>query len=214
MRRETESPLPHQAAETEHALGFVIADVSDKGVPAAMFMALSRSLVRASALDGSSPAPSLVRANRWITRDSESGMFVTIFYGILHPETGTLRFCCAGHNPPLLFRARNRTAIELKSAGIALGVLEEVTLSEDEVVIEPDDILFCYTDGVTEALNPAGEAFGIERLVALIDEQRTATAAEISAALTSTLQNFCDGPIFDDVTLVVIKRVAQGESMA
>ncbi|HMP41135.1 MAG TPA: SpoIIE family protein phosphatase [Roseiflexaceae bacterium] len=214
LRRETESPLPHQAAETEHALGFVIADVSDKGVPAAMFMALSRSLVRASALDGSSPAPSLVRANRWITRDSESGMFVTIFYGILHPETGTLRFCCAGHNPPLLFRARNRTAIELKSAGIALGVLEEVTLSEDEVVIEPDDILFCYTDGVTEALNPAGEAFGIERLVALIDEQRTATAAEISAALTSTLQNFCDGPIFDDVTLVVIKRVAQGESMA
>jgi serine phosphatase RsbU (regulator of sigma subunit)/putative methionine-R-sulfoxide reductase with GAF domain len=208
MRREVERLSPDQAAMTRQALGFVIADVSDKGVPAAMFMALARSLVRASALDGSSPANALVRANRWITRDSESGMFVTVFYGILHPESGALRFCCAGHNPPILFRAADRTAVELRSVGIALGVLEEITLAEDEVAMAPDDILFSYTDGVTEATNPAGEAFGVERLIALIDQHRAQSAEEISAALTTALQIFCDGPVFDDVTLIVIKRGA------
>ena len=88
-----------------------------------MFMALSRSLVRAAALDGSSPAVALARANRWITRDSESAMFVTLFYGILQTESGLLRFACAGHNPPLLFRAAGGPPIELATPGIALGVL-------------------------------------------------------------------------------------------
>jgi serine phosphatase RsbU (regulator of sigma subunit) len=135
-------------------------------------------------------------------------MFVTVFYGILHPESGALRFCCAGHNPPILFRAADRTAVELRSVGIALGVLEEITLAEDEVAMAPDDILFSYTDGVTEATNPAGEAFGVERLIALIDQHRAQSAEEISAALTTALQIFCDGPVFDDVTLIVIKRGA------
>jgi serine phosphatase RsbU (regulator of sigma subunit)/putative methionine-R-sulfoxide reductase with GAF domain len=190
--------------------GFVIADVSDKGVPAAMFMALSRSLVRAAALDGSSPAVALTRANRWITRDSESAMFVTLFYGVLQPENGLLHYTCAGHNPPLLFRADGSAPIELKTPGIALGVLEHATLGEDAVTIAPGDILVCYTDGVTEAINAAEEPFGIPRLIEVVAAQRDLSAAHLLDAINAALLAFTGGlPPFDDLTMVVLKRAAE-----
>ncbi len=191
-------------------LGFVIADVSDKGVAAAMFMALSRSLVRAAALDGSSPAVALGRANRWITRDSESAMFVTLFYGVLQPENGLLCYTCAGHNPPLLFQARGGAPIELKTPGIALGVLEHATLGEDEVTIAPGDTLVCYTDGVTEAINGTDEPFGVARLVEVVATHRDRSAAGLLDAINAALQAFTgDRPLFDDVTMVVVKRAAE-----
>lgn len=189
-------------------LGFVIADVSDKGVPAAMFMALSRSLVRAAALDGSSPAVALTRANRWITRDSESGMFVTLFYGILQPDSGVLRYCCAGHNPPLLFRAAGGPVVELTTPGIALGVLEEVSLYEQEVMLAEGDVLVCYTDGVTEAIDDASEGFGVPRLIEAVRASQAGSAGDVLGAVTAALALFTgDRPLFDDVTMVVIKRV-------
>jgi serine phosphatase RsbU (regulator of sigma subunit) len=188
-------------------LGFVIADVSDKGVPAAMFMTLSRSLVRAAALDGSSPSVALARANRWIARDSESAMFVTLFYGILQPETGLLRYGCAGHNPPLLFRPGGGPPAELTTIGIALGVLEQAMLGEGAVVVEPGDLLVCYTDGVTEAVNSAEEPFGTARLIEVVAAHRERTAGEVLQAITDALLAFTEGgPPFDDVTLVVVKR--------
>lgn len=188
-------------------LGFVIADVSDKGVAAAMFMALSRSLVRAAALDGSSPALALTRANRWITRDSESGMFVTLFYGILQPESGVLRYSCAGHNPPLLFRRADDAVIELTTPGIALGVLEEVVLGEATVTLAAGDLLVCYTDGVTEAIAADDEPFDVARLVETVLAQRAASAAEVLNAITEALAQFTDSRApFDDITLVVLKR--------
>jgi serine phosphatase RsbU (regulator of sigma subunit)/putative methionine-R-sulfoxide reductase with GAF domain len=190
-------------------LGFVVADVSDKGIPAAMFMALSRSLVRAAALDGSSPSVALGRANRWIARDSESAMFVTLFYGILHPNTGALRFTCAGHNPPLLFRAADTRVTELTTPGIALGVLEEVTLGEAEVVLAAGDILVCYTDGLTEAINATEEAFGVPRLIEVIQANHASTSADLVAAINGALLRFTERPPFDDLTLVVIKREAE-----
>ena len=199
-------------------LGFVIADVSDKGVPAAMFMALSRSLVRAAALDGSSPSVALTRANRWITRDAESGMFVTLFYGVLQPESGLLRYACAGHNPPLLVRAADSTVLELTTPGMALGVLEEVQLDEAAVTLDAGDVLVCYTDGVTEAINSAGEPFGLARLIEIITAQRGGDASTVLGAITTALTHFTEGrPPFDDVTLVVLKRlpaVAPGEAPA
>jgi serine phosphatase RsbU (regulator of sigma subunit)/putative methionine-R-sulfoxide reductase with GAF domain len=213
--------LPHRTAEpgaiglpgpvvppgsTGEALGFVIADVSDKGVPAALFMALSRSLVRAGALDGSPPAAALTRANRWIARDSESGMFVTLFYGILDPGSGLLRFCCAGHNPPLQYSAADGTISELRTPGIALGVLDEVTLAEREVLLRPGDMLLCYTDGVTEAMDPAGQLFGLERLTALLAATHHATPQQCIDALNHALNQHSQGQISDDITLIVIKR--------
>jgi serine phosphatase RsbU (regulator of sigma subunit)/putative methionine-R-sulfoxide reductase with GAF domain len=195
-------------------LGFVIADVSDKGVPAAMFMALSRSLMRAAALDGSSPSVALGRANRWITRDSESAMFVTLFYGILQPETGVLRYGCAGHNPPLLFRATDGAVSELTTPGIALGVLEDVVLGEDTVTLAPGDILVCYTDGITEAINGAEEAFGVARLIETVAAHREYGAIALVAAINGALLRFTERPPFDDLTLVVIKREPEPQEQA
>ena len=183
-----------------------MADVSDKGIPAAMFMALSRSLVRAAALDGSSPSVALGRANRWIARDSESAMFVTLFYGILQPDTGKLRYTCAGHNPPMLYQAATGQVIELTTPGIALGVLENATLGEAEIALEPGDVLVCYTDGVTEAINASEEPFGTERLVETIVASHAGSAAEMVAAINAALLRFTERPPFDDLTLVVIKR--------
>jgi len=184
----------------------VIADVSDKGVPAAMFMALSRSLVRAAALDGSSASTALMRANRWITRDSDSAMFVTLFYGILELATGCMRFSCAGHNPPLLVRADGAVE-ELKTPGIALGVLEEARLYETTVDFHPGDVLVCYTDGITEAINNADEEFGVPRLTEVIRQQREASADTIRRAIGEALGIFTEGrPPFDDITMVIIKR--------
>jgi serine phosphatase RsbU (regulator of sigma subunit) len=206
----TRSPdQPSVVGRRSSDLGFVIADVSDKGVPAAMFMALSRSLVRAAALDGSSPSFALGRANRWITRDSESAMFVTLFYGVLQPESGLLRYTCAGHNPPLLFQAGGGAPIELKTPGIALGVLEHATLGEDQVTIAPGELLVCYTDGVTEAINGADEPFGVARLVEVVAAHRDSSAAGLLDAINAALQAFTGGrALFDDVTMVVVKRAA------
>lgn len=196
-----ESPPPPE-------LGFVIADVSDKGVPAAMFMAMSRSLVRAAALDGSPPPTAMERANRWISRDSESGMFVTLFYGLLDPESGRLRYTSAGHNPPLLYRPRSGGFEELRTPGIALGVLEAITLHEAETRLEPGDVLVCYTDGVTEAIDDAQNEFGVERLRAVIAEHAGEDVAGIVRAIVGAVDRHGRGqPPFDDVTLVVIKRV-------
>jgi serine phosphatase RsbU (regulator of sigma subunit) len=197
---------PQPLTPNSQPLGFVVADVSDKGVPAAMFMMLSRSLMRAAALDGSSPSVALGRANRWITRDSESAMFVTLFYGILQPETGLLRFGCAGHNPPLLFQVDGAVQ-ELKTPGIALGVLEDATLGEDQITLARGEILVCYTDGLTEAINGVEEAFGVERLVEVVATNREQSAEELVASINGALLRFTERPPFDDLTLVVIKRV-------
>lgn len=195
------------APDQSPVLGFVIADVSDKGVPAAMFMALARSLVRAAALDGSPPARALERANRWILRDSESGMFVTLFYGLLDIETGRLRYSCAGHNPPLVYHVATHTFEELRTPGIALGVLEEVHLHEATVTLEPGDVLVCYTDGLTEAINDATEPFGTGRLRDLIARYHAAGANVVLNAITEAVSYFTSGqPPFDDVTLVVMQR--------
>jgi serine phosphatase RsbU (regulator of sigma subunit)/putative methionine-R-sulfoxide reductase with GAF domain len=201
--QETET----NAAPTQ--LGFVIADVSDKGVPAALYMALSRSLVRAAALDGSSPAQALTRANRWITRDTESGMFVTLFYGVLDTITGELIYTCAGHNPPLHYHAATSTWSVLRTPGIALGVLDEVSLGQATTTLAPGDLLVCYTDGVTEAINTQEEPFEVERLQAAVARVAHQPAAAAVAAVRGALQAFSDGqPPFDDVTLVIIQRLA------
>jgi serine phosphatase RsbU (regulator of sigma subunit)/putative methionine-R-sulfoxide reductase with GAF domain len=218
-RRTSNERTPGATAESPPSpiapspdLGFVIADVSDKGVPAAMFMTLSRSLVRAAALDGSSTGVALARANRWITRDSESGMFVTLFYGIVQPETGVLHYSCAGHNPPLLFRGADGSVHELTTPGIALGVLEEVLIGEATVTLEVGDILVCYTDGVTEAINDLEEEFGVARLISTVQAARERSARGIIDAVTDALYRFTSGALFDDATMVVVKRAGEADA--
>lgn len=190
-----------------HELGFVIADVSDKGIPAAMFMTMARSLVRAAALDGSAPARAMERANRWLYRDSESGMFVTLFYARLNLETGHLCFTCAGHNPPLVYRAATGHIEELHTPGIALGVIAEATLAEASTALAPGDVLVCYTDGVTETVNEALVPFDLSRLRAVIKTYHTAPAGAIVQAILAAITRHSHGqPPFDDITLIVVKR--------
>jgi phosphoserine phosphatase RsbU/P len=188
-------------------LGIVIADVADKGVPAALFMALSRTLVRATAMGGRAPADALRRTNELILSDARSDLFVTAFYGVLDPRRATLTYANAGHNPPIWLRARSGRAYYLKLPGIALGVISDVSLHEDTIAMGAGDVLALYTDGITEALNGQEEEFGVPRLEQTIRENVSRSAVEIVAAIQQAVETFTGGVTpFDDVTLVVLKR--------
>jgi len=188
--------------------GLVIADVSGKGVPAALFMALSRTLIRASTLVNADPALSIAHANRMIYEDSKSSMFVTLFYAVLDSRTMTLDYVNAGHNPPLLLQGESTTVRLLKAKGIALGVIDEVDLQSVRVDLKPGDVLVLYTDGVTEAINAAEEEFGEERLFAIITRNRNRPAQEIMDEILAGITSFAgDTPQFDDITLMILRAV-------
>ncbi|MEW6231279.1 MAG: GAF domain-containing SpoIIE family protein phosphatase [Chloroflexota bacterium] len=189
------------------SLGLLIADVSDKGVPAALFMALSRSLIRANVTAGLSPSEALARANRWVLKDTKSGQFVTLFYGILSLHSGELHYVLAGHNPPLVYRERTGQVEALEGKGIALGIIEDVVLEERRVRLKPGDVLVLYTDGVTEAWNNWDECFGRERLTQVLRDHHSLAAGDLIQRINDAVAAFVSGaPQSDDATLVVVKR--------
>ena len=189
-------------------IGLVIADVSDKGMPAALFMSLCRTLVRVSATDMPSPAQALQRVNELLMAESRSGMFLTAFYGVLNWQTGQLTFANAGHNRPLLRRKLKLGVQSLTSKGVVLGVLDDVALEESQVLIEPGDLLILYTDGVTEPINAEEEEFGERRLIEVMTDNFDQPCAEIVEAIQATVSEFVGAqPQFDDYTLVALKRV-------
>ncbi|MDD4137873.1 MAG: SpoIIE family protein phosphatase [Methanoregula sp.] len=188
--------------------GLVIADVSGKGVPAALFMALSRTLIRASTLVDADPAQSIGHANRMIYEDSKTNMFVTLFYAVLDSRAMTLNYVNAGHNPPLLLQDGASAVRLLKAEGIALGVIDNVDLQSVKVNLKPGDVLVLYTDGVTEAINNKEEEFGEERLFRVISENRHRPAQEIMDQILAEITAFAgDQPQFDDITLMVLRAV-------
>ncbi|MBM3190051.1 MAG: PAS domain S-box protein, partial [Chloroflexi bacterium] len=148
--------------------GVVIADVSDKGMPAALFMALSRSTLRSSVTQGLRPSEALARANGLICADATSGMFVSLFYGQLAPYSGEMTYVNCGHNPPLLLRAREGEFVELTRTGMVLGIEETAPHEERRIRLGVGDLLVLYTDGLTEALNAQGEEYGLPRVQRLI----------------------------------------------
>jgi sigma-B regulation protein RsbU (phosphoserine phosphatase) len=188
-------------------LGLVIADVSDKGVPAALFMGLSRTLVRAAALDIRSPAKALQHVNELIMADARSGMFVTMFYGVLNRRTGELTYASAGHSPPLWWRRAESQITTLTAKGVVVGVADEIVLEERQIVMEPGDIVVLYTDGVTEPINSKVEEFGEERLMHTIAEASDRPCNELVHLIHDRVSAFVgDQPQFDDYTLVAVKR--------
>jgi sigma-B regulation protein RsbU (phosphoserine phosphatase) len=188
-------------------LGLVIADVSDKGVPAALFMGISRTLIRSAALSGVSPLMALEEANQRILSESETGFFLSAFYGILDIETGRLIFSNAGHNPPLVYRSGSGEFLSLSTDGIVLGVLDQIALEESEVTFSPADLLICFTDGVTEAMNADLEEFGLGRLQEAIAVCADGSASEVLESIVSAVENFTgQADQFDDFTLFVVKR--------
>lgn len=188
-------------------LGFLIADVSDKGVGAALYMALSRAVIRAAALAAAGPAETLERANRVLAADNRSGMFVSLFYAVLDPASGALCYARAGHNPPLWRRCRQGDLRALCPPGAVLGITDDPGIVEETITLEADDLLVMYTDGVTDAVNAANEEFGEERLEALVRAKCGATAEEVIADVDRAVTEFAGGrQQFDDFTLLVLRR--------
>lgn len=188
-------------------LGLVIADVTDKGMPAALFMVLTRSIVRASVGRASSPSDGITHANRLICADSSGGMFVTLCYALLDPAACTLTYVNAGHNPPLLCEASQGQLSELESSGMALGVMSDAVFEQSTVCLGPGDFVVFYTDGVTDAIDAREHEFGMERLQHVILDHRRSSATEIMAALEQALSDFVGPSIpFDDIAIVVVRR--------
>jgi sigma-B regulation protein RsbU (phosphoserine phosphatase) len=185
--------------------GIVMADVSGKGISAALFMALSRTLLHVSGGTASDPTAAVRQANQWIYEDGRSSMFVTVFYGVLDPAAMQFSYVNAGHNPPLLVREAGGEEL-LGSRGIALGVVPEVSIASTTLDLRPGDLLVLYTDGVTEAFNDLNEAFGEERLSAFLLANRALPARAVLDELVAEIRRFAGGAAqSDDITLVVVK---------
>ena len=188
--------------------GLVIADVSGKGFPAALFMALSRTCVRANAMGKTTASEAIYRANKLIAEDAKSGMFVTLFYAILDPYKKQLQYVNAGHNPPLLYKGSGGDVVLLGAQGIALGVMDEISLEEMELNLANNDVVVFYTDGITEAINGKEEQFGRERLIKLLTQNNNLSAQELIDKIKNAVTDFTQGQEqFDDLTLVVLKSL-------
>jgi phosphoserine phosphatase RsbU/P len=190
--------------------GFVIADVSGKGFPAALFMALSRMCVRANAMGKGTASEAIYTANTLISHDAASGMFVTLFYAVLDVKDNRLHYVNAGHNPPMLFKGNSGGVTLLSAKGIALGVMDDINLQEVEINLSPNDTLIFYTDGITEAIDSKEEQFGQKRLTQLIAANSHLSAQELANKIKDTVVDFTQGGAqFDDLTLVVLKTVRE-----
>jgi serine phosphatase RsbU (regulator of sigma subunit) len=202
-------------------LGLFIADVADKGIPAAMFMALTRTLVRAAVVQTESPAEALRKVNDLLYPDCEQGMFVTAVYGVLDSVSGRFTYANAGHNPPLWVKppsapkskrrgakVQGGTQIErLTRTGMALGVELGVEMAERSIDLAPGDALTFYTDGITEAFSPQDEIFGEERLLDVLRNLSSWSAAEMLDAIDAAVSEFiADVPPADDMTMMAVKR--------
>ena len=193
--------------EAGAAADVVIADVADKGMSAALFMALTRSALRSSLSGGLAPARGVAAANRLLCADASDGMFVTLFLARLSDTGGEVSYVNAGHNPPLLFEVASGACSRLTRTGLLVGWDENASFEQATVTLACGDVLLLYTDGVTEALDPEGLAYGEERLEALLRATSPAAPDEIVAALKRDLDRFCRGvPPHDDMTVVAIRR--------
>ena len=191
---------------SEDRAAFVIADVAGKGVPAALFMALSRTVIRANAQNPRSAHEAICEANTLITADARSGMFVTLFYAVVDPVKKTLTYVNAGHNPPLIFRPGSSRPVELKGTGIILGVLPDADYREETFALESRDLIILYTDGITEAINSGKEQFGEQRLIETIMDSRDLSPDELVDRIRQAVADFSgDEPQFDDQTLMVLR---------
>lgn len=194
-------------------LAVVIADVSGKGVPGALFMALSVTVLRFAMGMNFAPGELLDRANQAIIANQQSRMFATAFVGYLDPDSGELQFASAGHNPPLLYRAATGRCETLTALGVAMGLFKEAEYAEGMVTLADRDVLVLYTDGITEVIDAQEQEFGEERLEELVTQHAARPAQELAGRIIQAAADFAqDQGSFDDETLVVIKRTGTGES--
>jgi len=186
--------------------GVLIGDVCDKGVPAAMYMVLARSLIRSGAQFTASPAKLLVQVNRALIEQSPNNMFVSVFYGVINPDKRSLTYSLAGHNPPFLGRGAEDKVERLLKGGPVIGIFPKVRLSDAKVTFNPGDLLVAYTDGLTEAFDKQGQQFGEQRLEETIHGHKKNNARRVLDGIEHRLHSFIAGASqSDDITLLVMK---------
>jgi phosphoserine phosphatase RsbU/P len=189
-------------------VGIVIADVSDKGIPAALYMTVTRTLIRAGLQTSRTPAEVLEYVNNLLVMESLNGMFVTAFFAILSIHTGKLAYASAGHNPPMILNRSGRKIDTLTKGGMALGITHDYHLENHQVTLREEDTLVLFTDGVTESFSLSGEAFGDGHLREALLGQTFETTNELLTAVEKAASDFRGGLApTDDVTLVGIKRL-------
>ena len=192
--------------DDEH-MGLLMADVSDKSVHAALFMAVTRAFFIANARRSLSPMEVAMAVHHGIMEvSSNDEMFVTVFYGVLHLPTGHLRYIRAGQDKPLLFRQSFPLPLALEADGRFLGMWPDLTLEERSIQLQPGDLLIAYSDGVPDAINESDESYTTERLLTLISRYRSAPAPEVCQAIFDDVFAFRgQAPAFDDITVLVAK---------
>ncbi|MDZ4767124.1 MAG: GAF domain-containing SpoIIE family protein phosphatase [Chloroflexota bacterium] len=187
------------------SMGLVIADVSDKGAPAALMMASTRSIIRSHAFSGFSPLDTLKRTNLQVLQDAENGMFVTVFYSVFYIG-GTSSHICAGHNPPMLYRRADHTVTMLPRGGMAVGWFADNNMHLLSLSLQPGDLIIYYTDGLTESENLSHEFFGEGQLAEVILSMADKPAGEIADRILAHVDAFCgEAPPADDLTLCVVR---------
>jgi serine phosphatase RsbU (regulator of sigma subunit) len=187
-------------------VGMMVADVSGKGVPAALFMVLARTVLQDLALRGHSPGECVRRANEQLIARNPLWLFVTVIYGILDVRTGVFTFCNAGHIMPYVLRVNGAVEVVSERASPLVGLIEQARFSDLTITLEPGDGLMMVTDGVGECFNRNGEAFGEQRLLDLIAACANGPLENLLDDLVSALDRFSDGiAASDDVTVLVLK---------
>ena len=191
-------------------LCFVIGDVSGKGIPAALFMALTKTQIKASSSRRRTPEDVLYRANNDLCHENESGMFCTLFYGIMNMETGEVTYANAGHNPPYIIN-KNSEPVQIESTGgIALGVMEEMEFESATFTVSKGDSIFLYTDGVNEAMNEADEEYSYERLEDYLKENSTGSITDMVNKNLESVKEFAGAaPQSDDITVFALRYLGE-----
>ncbi len=189
-------------------LSIVIADVTGKGIAAALLMAFARPLLHAAIDHTTGPGEAIVRTNKILVNERRSSLFITALVARMDLPTGHLRFANAGHEPPILVPGDGSPASLVLGSGALVGAFEDLDLPECAVDLQPGDLLVLYTDGVTDARSPAGERFEEERLFAAIESARNGSARDVVASIATAVSAFADvTEPADDITIVAIRRL-------
>ena len=192
----------------DERIGFVIADVSGKGIPAAIFMAVSRTLIRATGVRGGSPAECIAYSNKLLAAESVDCMFVTVFYGIININTGEINYCNAGHNPPYVLKHDGKVEPLPTMGDCMVGAIDGLPYHEATLQLEKGDALVMYTDGVTEAMNIDYQQFGEERLEETLEDVAMHNCQEMVDAIKSDVAAFAgEAEQSDDITVLTLKRL-------
>jgi len=192
----------------EDHLAVVIADVSDKGVPAALFTMISRTIIRSIARQLKSPSQVLAETNDLLCEGNDTGMFVTVFLAYYHLPTGRITYSNGGHSPALSFNPNGARKALARKHGPALGVRPRTTYLEDAETLEPGQLVVLYTDGVTEATSPHDELYGLDRFIELICDCRNLKLSQMLDRIDKDLKEFQQGNQYDDITVLALKREA------